>query len=195
MLTVRGKNHSISAHERMFLWKCQSFETENVSTWGGLNPATFEFMPNALTIWAIRARHLLSHDSEYWLKFYLCIIVILRILYSNTFFKRKYVREAGCECYDIFEKYIPFLLLTHVGNAVKCCRGKTKKFNIHTSMLLWSRCSSWCFHWRKSCTPFWLFFTIDITRCQRMKMQVRIWIVFKSALLCLYCCTVAFLLT
>ena len=61
------------------------------------------------------------------------------------------------------EIYPKFLLLTHVGNAVKCCRGKTKKFNIHTSMLLWSRCSSWCFHWRKSCTPFWLFCTIRVS--------------------------------
>ena len=37
------------------------FETENVSTWEGLEPPTFGFMPNALTIWALRARHLLSH--------------------------------------------------------------------------------------------------------------------------------------
>ena len=28
---------------------------------GDSNPPTFEFMPNSLTIWAIRARHLLSH--------------------------------------------------------------------------------------------------------------------------------------
>ena len=43
---------------------CESvkvFETENVSTWKWLEPPTFGFMPNALTIWAIRARHLLSH--------------------------------------------------------------------------------------------------------------------------------------
>ena len=37
------------------------FETENVSTWEGLEPSIFGFMPNALTIWAIWARHLLSH--------------------------------------------------------------------------------------------------------------------------------------
>ena len=43
------------------------FETENVSTWGGLEPPTFGFMLNALTYWAIRARHLLSHVVEYWL--------------------------------------------------------------------------------------------------------------------------------
>ena len=42
------------------------FETENVSTWGGLWPPTFEFMPNALTYWAIRATHLLSHGVAYW---------------------------------------------------------------------------------------------------------------------------------
>ena len=43
---------------------CESvkvFETENVSTWGGLEPPIFGFMPNALTYWAIRTKHLLSH--------------------------------------------------------------------------------------------------------------------------------------
>ena len=43
------------------------FETENVLTWGGLEPPTFGFMPNALTYWAIRVRHLLFHVFEYWL--------------------------------------------------------------------------------------------------------------------------------
>ena len=40
---------------------CESvkvFETENVSTWGGLKPPTFGFMPNALTILALKARYL-----------------------------------------------------------------------------------------------------------------------------------------
>ena len=48
------------------------FETENVSTWGWLQPPTFGFMPNALTVWAIRARHLLllSHVFEHWLWWY-----------------------------------------------------------------------------------------------------------------------------
>ena len=40
------------------------FETENISTWEGLEPPTFGFMPNALT--SIRVRHLLSHVAEYW---------------------------------------------------------------------------------------------------------------------------------
>ena len=43
---------------------CESvevFETENGSTWEGLEPPTSGFMRNVLTIWAIRARHLLSH--------------------------------------------------------------------------------------------------------------------------------------
>ena len=66
MLAVRGQQH-FSTYERVFLGKCQVFETENVSTWWGLEPPTFGFMPNALTYWAIRARHLLSHVVEYWL--------------------------------------------------------------------------------------------------------------------------------
>ena len=61
MLTLHGQQHSFSTHERMFLLKRQSFETENISTWEGLEPPSFGFMPNALTIWIIRARHLLSH--------------------------------------------------------------------------------------------------------------------------------------
>ena len=43
------------------------FQTENVSTWGGLEPPIFGLMPNALTIWAIRARDMLSHVFEHWL--------------------------------------------------------------------------------------------------------------------------------
>ena len=67
MLTVPRQQQSFSTHEWMFLWKCEVFEAENVSTWGGLEPPIFGFMPNYLTIWAIRAKHLLSHVFEYWL--------------------------------------------------------------------------------------------------------------------------------
>ena len=47
---------------------CASVEvlkTENVSTGGRLEPSTFTFMPHTFTVWAIRARHLLSHVLEY----------------------------------------------------------------------------------------------------------------------------------
>ena len=57
----------ISTHELMFLWKCRSFWEGKCLDLKGLEPQTFGFMPNALTIWAIRARHLLSHVFEYWL--------------------------------------------------------------------------------------------------------------------------------
>ena len=63
MLTVRGQQYSFSTHERVF----KVLETENVSTRGRLEPQIFGFMPNALTYWAIRARHLLSHVFEHWL--------------------------------------------------------------------------------------------------------------------------------
>ena len=36
---------------------------KNVSAWGGLEPPIFGFMPNALTTWAIRARHLLFYST------------------------------------------------------------------------------------------------------------------------------------
>ena len=70
MLTCAGN----SIHFRhTFGCSCENvkvFETENVSTWGGFEPQTFVFMPYALTIWAIRAMHLLSHVFEYWLWWY-----------------------------------------------------------------------------------------------------------------------------
>ena len=53
MLTGRGQQHSFSNHERMFLWKCQRFDTENVWNREGLEPPTLGLTPNALTIWAI----------------------------------------------------------------------------------------------------------------------------------------------
>ena len=52
------------------LVKCQSFETENDSTWGGLDAPSFEFMPNAIAIWTFRARHLLYYVFKYWLWWY-----------------------------------------------------------------------------------------------------------------------------
>ena len=35
----------------------EDLETENISTWGGLEPPTFGIIPNALTTWVLRARH------------------------------------------------------------------------------------------------------------------------------------------
>ena len=55
---------------------CESvkvFETESVSAWGRLEPPIFGFMLNALAIWAIRARHLLSHVLEHRLWRYRCL--------------------------------------------------------------------------------------------------------------------------
>ena len=67
ILTVRGKQHSFSTHERLFLWKCQSFWDRKCLDLRGLEPPTFGFMPNAVTYWAIRARHLLAYGFEHWL--------------------------------------------------------------------------------------------------------------------------------
>ena len=67
MLTVCG-NSIHFWHANGF--SCESvkvFETENISTWGGLEPPIFGFMANALAYWTIRTRHLLSHVFEYWL--------------------------------------------------------------------------------------------------------------------------------
>ena len=68
MLTVRPICNSIHVRHTNGC-SCESvkvFETENVSTWEGHKPPICEFMPNAITIWNIRTRYLLSHVLEYW---------------------------------------------------------------------------------------------------------------------------------
>ena len=67
MLTVRGKQHSFSTHERIYFWKCRSFRYRKCIGLRGLEPPTFVFVPNTLATRAIRARHLLSYVFEYWL--------------------------------------------------------------------------------------------------------------------------------
>ena len=59
-----GQQHSFSTHQRIFLWKCRSFWDRKCLNLRGTWTPTFRFMPNAPTIWAIRPRHLLSHDSS-----------------------------------------------------------------------------------------------------------------------------------
>ena len=80
MLTVRGQQHSFSTHERMFLWKCQSFWDRKCLDLRGTRSRapTIGFMPNSSTIWATRARHLLSHVLEYWLWWYRYFLIILK---------------------------------------------------------------------------------------------------------------------
>ena len=67
MLTVLGKQHSFLTHERVFLGQCQSFWDRKCLDLRGTRPPIFGYMPNALTCWAIWARHLLSLVVEYWL--------------------------------------------------------------------------------------------------------------------------------
>ena len=67
MLIVRGDSIHFRLTKEYSCTSVKDLKTENISTWGGLEPPTFRFMPNALTTWAIRSRHLLSHAFEYWL--------------------------------------------------------------------------------------------------------------------------------
>ena len=60
MLTVCGNSIHFRLTNGCSCESAKVFETENISTWGGLEPPTFGFMPNALSYWAIKARHLLS---------------------------------------------------------------------------------------------------------------------------------------
>ena len=61
--------------------------TQAIPEQRGLEPPTFRFMPNALTIWAIRARHLLSHVFEYWLwqyRYYISKVNIWNVNCART---------------------------------------------------------------------------------------------------------------
>ena len=80
---MRGQQHSFSTHERVFLGRCQSFWDRKCLDLKGARTPTFVFMPNALTYWAIRARHLLSHIVEYWLWRYRYIWSKVNIWNSN----------------------------------------------------------------------------------------------------------------
>ena len=179
MLAVRGHKHSYSTHERVFLWKCQSFwdrkcldlrgtRTPNlrihaecfnllsyqgqtfavpcfyhwlwwyryflsrVNIWNvncaltnsihfrhtngyssesvfwdrkgldlrGTRSPTFVFMPNALTYWAIRARHLLSHVFEHWLWWYIYFWSEINIWNVNCALAKAFIFETqmGIKC-------------------------------------------------------------------------------------------------
>ena len=67
MLTVSGQQHSFSTHERMFFWK---FSRQKMSE-GTRNPnLRIHGKCSNPTIWAFRARYLLSHVCEYWIWWY-----------------------------------------------------------------------------------------------------------------------------
>ena len=106
MITVRGKKHSFTTHERMFLRKCQIFETDNISTWGGLEPPTFGFMLTDLTIRAIRARHLLSHYFEHWLWWY-------------RYLKLMHVRKLGCSQQRVWNIWVTHYINMKLRNWIK----------------------------------------------------------------------------
>ena len=61
MLTMRGHENSFSTHERMYFF----FETENVSTWEGVEHPPFGSMPNYPTIWAITMR-VAAYNVDSW---------------------------------------------------------------------------------------------------------------------------------
>ena len=68
-------------------------EADNVSTWGGLEPLTFGFMPNALVSLAIRTRHWLPHGLEYWHWQY--IYICSKFSYNMILFSFSYSTETN----------------------------------------------------------------------------------------------------
>ena len=99
MLTVRGRQHSFSTHERMFLWKCRRFRDRKCLDPRGLECPTSVFMPNAPTTWAIRARHFLPHvfQSCVWRYRYisskqLCFDMLIHVI--NFFYVEKVASYA-----------------------------------------------------------------------------------------------------
>ena len=63
----------------MFLWKCRNFLHRKCLDRRGLEPSTFGFIPNAQTIWAFRAWHMLSHVFEYWLWWYSFFVLCCKV--------------------------------------------------------------------------------------------------------------------
>ena len=61
MCTVCGQQCSFLTHKRMFLWKCERFGDRKCLDLRGTRISNLRIIQNALTIWAIRAKHLLSH--------------------------------------------------------------------------------------------------------------------------------------
>ena len=88
---------------------CESvnvFETEIVSTWGGLEPQSFGFMPNALTYWAIWARRLLSHVFEYWLwwcRYFWSNVNIWNVNCAGNSIHFRHTNGCSCESVKVFE--------------------------------------------------------------------------------------------
>ena len=70
MLPVHRQQHLFSTPERMFLWQCGRLWDRKCLDLRETRTPTFGFMPSGLTIWAIKAIHLLVPYLEYLL---LCI--------------------------------------------------------------------------------------------------------------------------
>ena len=67
LLNVRGNKHSFLTHEPVFVWNCQRFWERKCLDLKGTRRPSLQIHANALTICAIRARHLLSHIFKYGL--------------------------------------------------------------------------------------------------------------------------------
>ena len=103
MLTVRGQQHSFSTHERLSLWKCQSFwdrkcfdlrgtrtpnfrihaECSNLLSYQGQTFAVpyFLILALALVIWRASERHIYIYIYIY-VCVYICIYTYIYIFYA-----------------------------------------------------------------------------------------------------------------
>ena len=78
MLTVRGQQHSFSTHERMFLWKCQSFWDRKCLDLRGARTSN-------LRIHAECSNHLsYQGQSLLWLFIFIIYIAVVFFAYSST---------------------------------------------------------------------------------------------------------------
>ena len=119
MLTVRGNSIHFRHTNGCSCEGVKVSETENVSTWEGLEPPTFGLMLNALTIWAIVAGHLLPHVCNHWLWRY-------RYFFSKVNWARAtaFIFDIRCSCESVkvfetenvspWEGLEPLDLRTHV---------------------------------------------------------------------------------
>ena len=119
ILPLRWQQHSFLDHKRMFLWNCRRFWDRECLGLRGLDHPTFVFMPNAITSWAIRARHLLSHVVEYWLWRYryfvikltlkckLCMRISNHVRFTNGCFLKKSVEVFETENVSTWGRFEP----------------------------------------------------------------------------------------
>ena len=117
------------------------FETENVSTWGGHEPPTSGVMPNTLTIWATMARHLLSHDCEYWWVNICNVHCVLATAFIST-----HERMFLWKCQSVWDRMSYANILTAIDNKLNDAQPLVNMFTTKTIGKVIKKIVAWTIH-------------------------------------------------